>query len=195
MKIALFGGSFNPIHEGHLTIAVAACRKYRFDRFFFVPAACSPFKQIETPVPASLRIEMIRAVLRTRYDFPFEVCTWETERGGVSYSIDTIDFIKGFYPGAQVTWIGGDDILSGLPMWKAADRLQRETVFLIFRRNEASGLPVIPPGFTVDFLDIPPIPYASSDIRNRIKAGTPAASVPGLPPAVADIIEREGLYR
>lgn len=195
MKIALFGGSFNPIHEGHLTIAAAACRQYRFDRFFFVPAARSPFKQNETPISASLRIEMIRAALRMRCGFPFEVCTWETEQGGVSYSIDTVHYIKSLYPATQIVWIGGEDLLSGLSLWKDADCLRQEVLFLIFRRNTDAGSPVIPAGFTVDFLDIPPIPYSSSGIRSRLKSGIPVGAVAGLPPAVAAIIEREGLYR
>lgn len=194
MKIALFGGSFDPVHEGHLTIAATACRCCRFDRFFFVPAARSPFKQDAVPAKTAFRIEMLNAALRDFPNDPFEICLFETERGGLSYSIDTVRYIGNLFPDSSVVWIGGADLLPGLPLWHDSASLAQETSFLIFRRGN-DLCPPVPSGFRVDFFEIPPIPYSSSEIRKQLADGIPAASVPGLPKAVADIIEREGLYR
>lgn len=195
MKIALFGGSFNPVHEGHLKIASEACRRYRFDRFFFLPAFCSPFKQNETPVDGFWRSQMLHAAIRDCKDYPFEISGYELTRGSVSYSVDTVLYFKSLFPNASVSWIGGEDILPELPYWKDAERLSREVSFLIFRRGEYPVLPSVPVGFSVEFISIPPVPYSSRRIRNLIASGVPAVNVKGLPPAVAEIIEREGLYR
>lgn len=195
MKIALFGGSFNPVHEGHLKIATEAFLRYRFDRFFFLPAYCSPFKRNDLPADGPLRAEMLRAAISLYKEYPFEIDDYELTRGSVSYSVDTVLHFKKLFPDADITWIGGDDILPDLPCWKDSERLSREVSFLIFCRGFGTVLPPVPDGFAVDFIPIPPVPYSSSRIRSQIAAGCPVGEIPGLMPAVAEIIEREGLYR
>ena len=106
MKIALFGGSFDPVHQGHLTVAQEAYRRGRFDRFFFVPAALSPFKHPGS-VSASLRLRMLEDALKEVPCLPAEIDRSEISRGAPSYSVDTIRCIRGRFPGAAVTWIGG----------------------------------------------------------------------------------------
>lgn len=194
MKIALFGGSFDPIHEGHLEIAKKACDYASFDRFFFLPAACSPFKRQSLPADGRLRTQMLSAALKNYDCYPFEISNYELEKKSVSYSIDTVKHFKTLFPQAAVTWIGGEDLLAKLPLWKDADRLRREVTFLIFRRSNRLA-PSVPDGFQVDFLPIPPIPFSSSSIRSQIKKETAVGNISGLLPAVAEIIEKEGLYR
>lgn len=193
MKIALFGGSFDPVHKGHLAIAEEACRCCRFDRFFFVPAALSPFKHPGT-VSADFRLKMLEEALKGVPDLPVEIDRSEIDRGGLSFSIDTIRSVRNRFPEASVTWIGGDDILPDLPRWKDPEELSRMTDFLIFRRS-GGEIPVFPKGFRIRFLEISPIPYSSSEIRRRIADGMPPAEVPGLLPVTAAFIEKEGLYR
>lgn len=193
MKIALFGGSFDPVHQGHLTVAQEAYRRGRFDRFFFVPAALSPFKHPGS-VSASLRLRMLEDALKEVPCLPAEIDRSEISRGAPSYSVDTIRCIRGRFPGAAVTWIGGDDILPDLPRWKDPEDLSRMTDFLIFRRS-GGEIPVFPKGFRIRFLEISPIPYSSSEIRRRIADGMPPAEVPGLLPVTAAFIKNEGLYR
>ena len=193
MKIALFGGSFDPVHKGHLAIAEEACRCCRFDRFFFVPAALSPFKHPGT-VSADFRLKMLEDALKGVPDLPVEIDRSEIDRGGLSFSIDTIRSVRNRFPEASVTWIAGDDILPDLPRWKDPEELSRMTDFLIFRRS-GGEIPVFPKGFRIRFLEISPIPYSSSEIRRRIADGMPPAEVPGLLPVTAAFIEKEGLYR
>lgn len=193
MKIALFGGSFDPVHKGHLAIAEEACRCCRFDRFFFVPAALSPFKHPGT-VSADFRLKMLEEALKGVPDLPVEIDRSEIDRGGLSFSIDTIRSVRNRFPEASVTWIGGDDILPDLPRWKDPEELSRMTDFLIFRRS-GGEIPVFPKGFRIRFLEISPIPYSSSEIRRRIADGMPPAEVPGLLPVTAAFIKNEGLYR
>lgn len=193
MKIALFGGSFDPVHKGHLAIAEEACRCCRFDRFFFVPAALSPFKHPGT-VSADFRLKMLEEALKGVPDLPVEIDRSEIDRGGLSFSIDTIRSVRNRFPEASVTWIAGDDILPDLPRWKDPEELSRMTDFLIFRRS-GGEIPVFPKGFRIRFLEISPIPYSSSEIRRRIADGMPPAEVPGLLPVTAAFIKNEGLYR
>lgn len=193
MKVALFGGSFDPVHKGHLAIAEEACRCCRFDRFFFVPAALSPFKHPGT-VSADFRLKMLEDALKEVPDLPVEIDRSEIDRGGLSFSIDTIRSVRNRFPEASVTWIAGDDILPDLPRWKDPEELSRMTDFLIFRRS-GGEIPVFPKGFRIRFLEISPIPYSSSEIRRRIADGMPPAEVPGLLPVTAAFIKNEGLYR
>lgn len=193
MKVALFGGSFDPVHKGHLAIAEEACRCCRFDRFFFVPAALSPFKHPGT-VSADFRLKMLEEALKGVPDLPVEIDRSEIDRGGLSFSIDTIRSVRNRFPEASVTWIAGDDILPDLPRWKDPEELSRMTDFLIFRRS-GGEIPVFPKGFRIRFLEISPIPYSSSEIRRRIADGMPPAEVPGLLPVTAAFIKNEGLYR
>ncbi len=193
MKVALFGGSFDPVHKGHLAIAEEACRCCRFDRFFFVPAALSPFKHPGT-VSADFRLKMLEEALKGVPDLPVEIDRSEIDRGGLSFSIDTIRSVRNRFPEASVTWIAGDDILPDLPRWKEADELSRVSDFLVFRRTEGK-IPVFPNGFRIRFLEIAPVPYSSSEIRRQIAAGIPPTAIPGLLPVTAAFIEKEGLYR
>ena len=132
MKIALFGGSFDPVHKGHLAIAEEACRCCRFDRFFFVPAALSPFKHPGT-VSADFRLKMLEDALKGVPDLPVEIDRSEIDRGGLSFSIDTIRSVRNRFPEASVTWIAGDDILPDLPRWKEADELSRVSDFFALK--------------------------------------------------------------
>ena len=101
MKIGLFGGSFDPVHLGHLLVAQAAVEELGLDRLFFIPAAQSPFKPEGRPAPASARLQWLRLALAGKTNW--EVDDQEIRRGGISYTIDTLrDYVKRFPAGAVV---------------------------------------------------------------------------------------------
>src|SRR5216117_3239103 len=104
-RIGLFGGSFNPIHLGHLLVAQAAREELQLDRLFFIPAAQSPFKPGREPAPAAARLQMLRLALVGQTDC--EVDPQEITRGGVSYSIETVSDYARRFPQAQLFYLIG----------------------------------------------------------------------------------------
>jgi nicotinate-nucleotide adenylyltransferase len=188
-RIGLFGGSFDPVHLGHLLVAEAACEEFRLDRLHFIPAARSPFKPDSEPAPDQLRLRMLRLALAGNPRFRIE--TLELDRGGMSYSVDTIRTFAARHPDAALFWLIGADHVATLDKWRGADQLARKIEFLIIPRpGEAPAEP--PSGFKVHPLRGFPLGVSSSQIRARVKQRLPVAYLTG--PAVAQCIHDNGLY-
>ena len=138
MKIGLYGGSFNPVHYGHLHVAETALEKLSLDRLLIIPAAVSPFKTAapEGP-PDAARVKLLKAVFgklpRTEID------EREITRGGVSYAIDTVREIAAENPGAELIFLIGEDSAEGLPRWKAYEELKKLCRFEVFPRTKESS--------------------------------------------------------
>ena len=107
MKLGLFGGSFDPVHLGHLLVAQAAREELGLDRVFFIPTATSPFKAAAQPAPAPERLRMLRLALAG--ETHCQVDDQEIRRGGISYSIETIRNYLQAYPGAELFYLVGGD--------------------------------------------------------------------------------------
>src|SRR5580658_4446062 len=107
MKIGLFGGSFDPVHFGHLLVAQAAREELALARVYFILAAQSPFKPDAHPAPAAERLRLLRLALAG--DAAAEVDDQEIRRGGISYTIDTVRAYAGRYPGAELFYLSGAD--------------------------------------------------------------------------------------
>jgi len=131
-RIGLFGGSFDPVHLGHLLVAQAAREELDLARLFLIPAAQSPFKPDRQPTPAPERLRLLRLALAGK--------TWceldeqEIRRGGVSYTIDTARDYAGRFPEAQLFYLIGADHLPQLPKWRAAQDLARLVEFVVIPR-------------------------------------------------------------
>jgi nicotinate-nucleotide adenylyltransferase len=188
-RIGLFGGSFDPVHLGHLLVAQSAREELRLDRLFFILAARSPFKPGREPTPAQQRLRMLRLAL-AGWDW-CEVDDQEIKRGGVSYTVETVrNYITG-WPGAELFYLIGADHVSQLHKWRDAEELARLAKFVVIPRpGEASAS--LPPPFRGQRLAGFPIAASSSQIRERVKAGLPLE--PLLPGAVAELIRNNGLY-
>jgi len=188
-RIGLFGGSFDPVHCGHLLVAQAACEEYKLDRLFFVPAAQSPLKPERVPAAAELRLRMLRLALagESRY----EVDDQEIRRGGPSYTIDTVRAYRQLHPKATFFYIIGADHVPLLPKWRAADELASLVEFLAVPRPGDPPLTARPP-FRVQNLVGTPFAVSSSQIRARVKAGQSIRHL--VPEAVAEAIRNSGLY-
>ena len=120
MKIGLFGGSFDPVHLGHLLVAQAAVEELGLDRLFFIPAAQSPFKPDSKPAPASVRLQLLRLALAGQTNC--EIDEQEIRRGGISYTVDTLrDYAKRF-PGAELFYLIGADHVAKLQRVAGAGR-------------------------------------------------------------------------
>ena len=140
MRIAVFGGSFNPIHMGHLALADEVCVSLGYDRVIFIPTYIPPHKTFSDTVSAADRLEMVR--LACEGDGRFTVDSCEIDRGGVSYTFDTVSWLEEKYSGTLDGKIGlvlGDDLLPGFHLWYRAADLAEKCDLILARRPQLSG--------------------------------------------------------
>lgn len=188
-RIGLFGGSFDPVHSGHLLVAQAAREELELDRLYFIPAARSPFKPDREPAPAAERLRMLRLALAGQ---PWcEVDDQELRRGGISFTIDTVTDYAGRFSGSELFYlVGGDHVLS-LPKWRHAERLAGLVQFVVIPRP-GEAQPAVPAPFRGHYLKGFPFGVSSSEIRARVKAGKSVDVL--VPPAVGESIRNNRLY-
>lgn len=188
-RIGLYGGSFDPVHLGHLLVAQAALEELDLERMFFIPAAQSPFKPAVTPAPAAARLRWLRLALagQTRC----EVDAQEVERGGISYTIETVRDYRARFPAARLFYLVGADQVAGLPRWREAAELAQQVEFVIVARP--GEMPAaLPEPFRGHALTGFPLGVSSSQIRARIRAGLPVNHL--VPAAVVEAVGNSGLY-
>lgn len=189
MRIGLFGGSFDPVHLGHLLVAQAAREELGLDRLFFIPAAQSPFKPENQPVPGAERLRLLRLALAGQTWC--EVDGQEVQRGGVSYTVDTVRDYARRFAGAEIFYLIGADNVAKLPLWREADELARLAEFVVIPRpGQAEGVFLAP--FRGRWLTGFPLGVSSSQLRARIKAGLPVDHL--VPTAVAEALRNNQLY-
>jgi nicotinate-nucleotide adenylyltransferase len=189
MKLGLFGGSFDPVHLGHLLVAQAACEELGLDRMFFIPAAQSPFKPGQQPMPGAMRLRMLRLALAGKS--AYEVDAQELERGGVSYTIDTVRDYGRRFAGAELFYLIGADHVAKLPQWREAAELARLVEFAVIPRPGEAAV-AFPAPFRGRRLAGFPLGVSSSEIRSRARGGLPLE--PLVPAAVAEVVRNNGLY-
>ncbi len=188
-RIGLFGGSFNPVHLGHLLVAQAAREELGLSRIHFLPVAQSPFKPGATLAPAMERLRLLRLALAGQTDS--EVDDQEIRRGGVSYTIDTVQDYVSRFPGVELYYLIGADHVAQLPAWRDAAELAGLVEFVIIPRPGQTVTPV-PAPFRGRTLFGFPLGVSSSQIRERVRAGLPIDLLVG--PAVAEAIRNNRLY-
>ena len=188
-RVGIFGGSFDPVHLGHLILAEAALEELDLDRIIFIPAGVSPFKQDRPPgASPEQRLAMLR--LATAGEPRFSVDDRELHRLGPSYAIDTVRSLMGDYPGVRFLFLIGADNLSDLPRWHEADELMRLVDFAVFDREDSgaslvgeSGLPVVRRRIDI----------SSTEIRQRVTVGLSIRFM--VPEQVYDYIMTQAPYR
>jgi len=197
-RLAIFGGTFDPIHIGHLAIAEDALWALQADQMLFVPAAQQPLKQGQTPgATAEQRLRMVELAVA---DNPhFAVWNGEVRRGGMSYTIDTVAQIMQASPDADLYFVLGADAVTLLLRWHRIEQLIEMCRFAVLRRPGAAlaldplieTLPALHDRVTV--IDGPLLTISATDVRHRLHSGQPVRY--HLPPAVWHYIEQHGLYR
>jgi nicotinate-nucleotide adenylyltransferase len=189
MKVGIYGGTFDPVHAGHLLVAQAAMEELELDRLFFVPAAQSPFKTENVAAPALIRLKLLRLALAGRSDY--EIDEQEIRRGGASFAIETVRDYARRFAGAKLFYLIGADNVARLNDWRDAATLAGLAEFVAVPRPGAA-IAQFPPPFRGRMLKGFPVEIASSQIRARIKANQPIETL--VPPAVGEVIRNNGLY-
>ncbi|HEV8544328.1 MAG TPA: nicotinate (nicotinamide) nucleotide adenylyltransferase [Verrucomicrobiae bacterium] len=189
VRIGLYGGSFDPVHLGHLLVAQAALEEVKLERVVFIPAAQSPFKPERKLSPDALRARMLRLALAGRSDCELDL--QELVRGGVSYTIDTVRAYRQRFPGAELLYLIGADHVTLLPKWRDATELAASLEFIVIPRPGQSEVS-FPGGFHGRYLAGFPLGVSSSQIRERVRVGKPVDLLTGS--AVAEAIRQNGLY-
>lgn len=189
MRLGLFGGSFDPVHLGHLLVAQAAREEQQLDRVFFIPTAQSPFKIGQKLISGEERLRLLRLALAG--NAASEIDNQEIVRGGISFTIDTVRNYRAAFPTAKLFYLIGADHVLQLPKWREAEELARTVEFLVIPRP--GEIPAaLPAPFAGKSLNGFPLGVSSSQIRARIQAGL---SIENLVPAtVAEAIRNNRLY-
>ena len=192
-RIGILGGTFDPIHIGHLVAAEGVRVELRLDRVVFIPAARPPHKKAAGILDGERRLEMTR--MATEDNPAFEVSDLELRRGGTTYTIDTVRQLRaGFGSGADLFFLMGVDSLMEITTWREYESLLEETTVVVFPRPglDPSGVD----GAVRDrvrFVSTSEVGVASSDVRERVRKNKSIRYL--VHPAVEAFIHREGLYR
>jgi nicotinate-nucleotide adenylyltransferase len=185
-RIGILGGTFNPPHIGHLIIANEIKYALDLDEVRLIPTASPPHKAADKDVTAHQRLHMVELAVEGAEGLA--VSSIEVEKGGVSYSFDTISALKEREPGADFYFIIGADMVDLLPTWHKIDELVQLVTFIGVNRPGALGETPYP----VKFISIPEIDLSSTFLRARLAEGGTVKFL--TPPKVESFIRQEGLY-
>lgn len=200
-KIGILGGTFNPIHHGHLILTQNAIDAFDLSKVLMIPCAVPPHKRVHDLIPANHRLDMLE--MGTEGDFRLEVANIEVKRGEISYAIDTVHELQAIYKQAELYFIIGADTLTELHLWKDIDELVTLCRFVSFERPGFEIGNIKPEDLHLDMTvarqlvaDITrgcSIEISSSDIRHRIAEGMNIRYL--VPPAVEMYIAEHSLYQ
>ncbi len=184
MRLGLYGGSFDPIHHGHLILARDAIEQFALDRVVFIPAAISPHKLDRHPALAEARRAMIAAAIEGEAQFALDDS--ELHRAGPSFTIDTVEQVGGRFPDAELFYFIGADNVRELHTWRRIDELRELVQFVVFERDDHAaehGFPAL-----ARRIDI-----SATEIRARVARGSSIRYL--VPEPVRALIAQHHLYQ
>lgn len=198
MKIGIMGGTFNPIHNGHLLIGDYAKKQFGLDEVVYIPNGKPAYKSIDIDISPENRYDMVKLAIENMDGFT--VSDLEIKRDGITYTIDTIKELKKFYKDADLYFIVGEDSLFNLEDWKNYRELFKLCSFLVFKRREESEVRIIREikrlnemyGADIHYIKSPVINISSTKIRSQVKLGNKVAS--DIPESVEKYIYDNNLY-
>lgn len=182
-RIALFGGMFDPVHNGHLCAATAVADQLALDKVIFIPARIPPHKN-GVYLNGEQRLFMLECA--TRQDERFLVSDFELMQQGVSYSYITAEHFAHLYPKAKLYFLIGDEAYNLLHTWKMPERIRAVAEFAVVTRDQS------PPPEDALYVKMPPVHISSTFVRQKIQAGEDVTAL--LPPDVARYIKENHLY-
>ena len=201
MRLGIYGGSFDPVHYGHLLLAECCREQAALDRILFVPAAQSPHKLDSDPTPPNVRCEMVKLAIGGHE--AFETSTLEVDRGGVSYTIDTLKKIAEQRGDASLFLLMGADTLFDFPKWKSPHEICELCSLVVVERPGSAAVSfaaldgIAAPERIAEFerqvVHMPQIDISSTDLRQRVRGGRSIRFQ--MPRAVEEYIRATGVYR
>jgi nicotinate-nucleotide adenylyltransferase len=198
LRLGILGGTFDPIHHGHLVAAQEVAGSLALARVLLIPVRQPPHKEEEPGASAEHRLAMVR--LAAAGNPSFEVSTLEFDRSGPSYTVDTLRILASEQPDAELYFIVGMDSLADLPRWHDPGGILRLAHLVGVHRpgwcpESLSQLEAVVPEAAgrVQIIEIPELDISSTDIRERIRTGRSIKYL--VPDAVANYINEQGLYR
>jgi len=216
VKLAILGGSFNPLHIGHAMLAESIVKELGYDKVLFIPTCIPPHKEIKGGATTEQRLAMVKAFCESFPEGCFELEPCEVERGGVSYTCDTLKYIQEKYKGkltGKPAISMGEEIAAEFYHWKNVEQIVEMADIIIvprypdFGQTDSENKNTPSGEYKGDFkstfskenfaypytmLKSPMVPVSSTEIRKRISEGTSYRYL--VPPAVFDYIEKEGIY-
>lgn len=187
MKVGILGGTFNPVHLGHLALAEGAQQALGLDQVWWIPARVPPLKASRDLASAEDRVRMVELAIAGRP--AFQLSRIELDRDGPSYTVDTLRAVTQAQPETAWHVLLGSDTVPDLPKWRAIDEAMRLATFVVVPRPGVPW-PMLPP--QVQQIDVPAPDISASEIRRRVKAGQPIAGL--VPDAVAQYVAQHHLY-
>lgn len=170
MRIGLLGGTFDPVHYGHLMAAEQAREQCELEQVWFLPASVPPHKNGQTVTDADHRLHMVELAINGHPHF--RVSRVEFSRSGRSYTVDTMAALREHYPEHAFYFIIGADMVADLPNWYQFERLAKETAFIGLARPGYERVQLADPiARCVQYAEMPLIDISATDIRERVKAG------------------------
>jgi nicotinate-nucleotide adenylyltransferase len=197
-RVGIFGGSFNPLHQGHLIVAEFAAESIGLDRILFTPVVHPPHKTASGLLPIHHRRQMITMAINDNDRFQLSMV--DAEREGPHYSVDTVQIIQQQYPGSQLYFVMGGDSFRSFPGWHQPMQIVQHARLAVMRRP--SFRPVQPdmhenilPGLTerINMIEAPPIGISSTRIREQLRLGRSIRYL--VPHDVMNYINTHDLYR
>ncbi|MFC7060703.1 nicotinate-nucleotide adenylyltransferase [Halobacillus seohaensis] len=185
-RIGILGGTFDPLHQGHMIIAEHVYEALKLDEIWFIPSHLPPHKQ-EATVSSEDRLQMVKEAIKGNPHF--HVSAIEIEREGKSYTIDTIKHLKGAYPEHKFCFIIGGDMVQYLPQWHRIDELRQLVQFVGVGRKEITGKDL---NEDVQMVEIPRVDISSSIIRDRLSHDQSIRYL--VPESVFEYVKEKSLY-
>ncbi len=198
-RIGVMGGTFDPVHMGHLGLAEGAAKELKLDKVIFMPAFVQPFKQNKAVTEAEHRINMLELAMEES-EAPLEISTWEIDRGEISYSFDTMAYLKEEYPKDELWFIMGSDSMMILDKWYKGIELMGLCNFAVGTRptNDIEAIEAKVReyeekyGAKIHLMNKLLIPISSTDIRKKIEREEPIFGM--VPLGVENYIYEQRLY-
>jgi len=187
-KIGLFGGTFDPIHIGHLIVAEWVWDALALDTVFFIPTNIHPFRKRQSISAGDVRLKMLESALQPFAGF--QISPYELQRKEVSYTIDTLRYFRSQYPRAELYVIIGADNVQDFDKWKEPQAILQEAQLVVYKRKGMQKKMDHP---NIVYLDTPHIEISSTQIRERLRAGRSCQAL--LPAEVYRFIVDNGLYQ
>lgn len=190
LRLGVMGGTFDPIHHGHLVAASEVAARLGLDQVIFVPTGEPPQK----PNVTNSEDRYLMTVIATASNPRFNVSRVDIDRDGPTYTVDTLKDIQAEYPDAELFFISGADAIAQILSWKDFDKLWQSATFVaVSRPGHTLQIPELAPAGAIEVLEVPALSISSTDVRRRAANGDPVWYL--VPDGVVQYINKHKLYR